>query len=115
MVRAVLFELGPEEPQRLLWVIHHLVVDAVSWRILLEDLAQICTALQAGERPVLAAKTSAFQSWGERLQAYARATTLQEQVGYWREQLSKPVGRGSGRPSGGAQHVWREPIDPRES
>ena len=91
LVRAVLFELGPEEPQRLLLVIHHLVVDAVSWRILLEDLAQTCTALQSGARPALAAKTSSFQSWGEHLQGYARSAPLQEQVRYWRGQLSRPA------------------------
>ena len=91
LVRAVLFDLNAGEPQRLLLVVHHLVVDAVSWRILLEDLLQICTALQAGARPVLAAKTSAFQSWGEHLQGYASSAVLEEQVGYWRGQLSGPA------------------------
>ena len=102
LVRLVLFDLGTEEPQRLLWVIHHLVVDAVSWRILLEDLAQICTALQANERPVLGAKTTAFQSWGEHLRGYAHSATLLEQQRYWREQLAKaatglPVDHPGGR------------------
>jgi non-ribosomal peptide synthase protein (TIGR01720 family) len=92
LVRLVLFDLGTEEPQRLLWVIHHLVVDAVSWRILLEDLAQIYAALQAGRPPVLAPKTSAFQSWGEHLRGYAASAAVQEQVRYWREQLSGPAG-----------------------
>ncbi|MCP5007722.1 MAG: amino acid adenylation domain-containing protein, partial [Planctomycetes bacterium] len=36
LVRLVLFNLGNES--RLLWCIHHLVVDGVSWRILIEDL-----------------------------------------------------------------------------
>ncbi|MDE7976485.1 condensation domain-containing protein, partial [Escherichia coli] len=39
LLRALLVEL-PEGEQRLLLVIHHLVVDGVSWRILLEDLQQ---------------------------------------------------------------------------
>ena len=38
LVRMIYFDLGPGSPARLLIVIHHLVVDAVSWRILLEDL-----------------------------------------------------------------------------
>ena len=92
LVRAVLFDVGSEEPQRLLWVIHHLVVDTVSWRILLEDLAQIYAALQAGRPPVLAPKTSAFQSWGEHLRGYAASAAVQEQLRYWREQLSGPAG-----------------------
>ena len=38
MLRAVLLDLGADRPPRLLLVIHHLVVDGVSWRILLADL-----------------------------------------------------------------------------
>ncbi|MEC3975542.1 non-ribosomal peptide synthetase [Amycolatopsis sp. H20-H5] len=39
VLRAVWFDAGPDEPGRLLLVLHHLVVDGVSWRILTEDLA----------------------------------------------------------------------------
>ncbi|WP_332108228.1 condensation domain-containing protein [Phytohabitans suffuscus] len=39
MVRAVWFDAGPDRPGRLLLVVHHLVVDGVSWRILVPDLA----------------------------------------------------------------------------
>ncbi|RME51351.1 MAG: non-ribosomal peptide synthetase, partial [Deltaproteobacteria bacterium] len=38
LLRAHLFEPGGGRPRRLLIVIHHLAIDAVSWRILLEDL-----------------------------------------------------------------------------
>src|ERR1051326_7523699 len=37
LLRLVLFELGAERGQRLLLIVHHLVVDGVSWRILWED------------------------------------------------------------------------------
>src|SRR5207253_585966 len=36
LVRVVLFQLGAETANRLLIVIHHLAVDGVSWRILLD-------------------------------------------------------------------------------
>ncbi|MFL9458756.1 condensation domain-containing protein [Tolypothrix bouteillei VB521301_2] len=39
IARVALFELGQNQPSRLLFVIHHLAVDGISWRILLEDLA----------------------------------------------------------------------------
>ena len=40
LLRAVLFELGAGQAQRLLLVAHHLVIDGVSWRILLEEMRQ---------------------------------------------------------------------------
>lgn len=45
MVRAVHFDAGPASQGRLLLVLHHLVVDGVSWRILLPDLAAVDAAL----------------------------------------------------------------------
>ncbi|MHC5730342.1 MAG: condensation domain-containing protein, partial [Nostoc sp.] len=38
LIRVVLFQLGDNHDSRLLIIIHHLAVDGVSWRILLEDL-----------------------------------------------------------------------------
>ncbi|HSS52816.1 MAG TPA: amino acid adenylation domain-containing protein, partial [Thermoanaerobaculia bacterium] len=45
LLRAGLFEMGEGEPCRLLFVVHHLAVDGVSWRILLADLAATCRRL----------------------------------------------------------------------
>ncbi|NWE18993.1 non-ribosomal peptide synthetase, partial [Pseudomonas sp. P7548] len=64
--------------QRLLLVVHHLAVDGVSWRILLEDLQQ------AYRNVALPAKTSAYQHWAQRLQAHAQ--TLDAQLPYWQAQ-----------------------------
>jgi len=44
----------PDATQRLLLVIHHLVVDGVSWRVLLEDLQQAYSASAAGKAIVRA-------------------------------------------------------------
>ena len=70
VLRAVLFT------DRLLLVAHHLVVDGVSWRILLEDLALVL----AGQPPVPA--TSSYQAWAAVLAAYAP-----EDAAYWHAQL----------------------------
>ncbi|BBL77219.1 non-ribosomal peptide synthetase [Methylomagnum ishizawai] len=86
--------------ERLLLVAHHLVVDGVSWRILLEDLQ---TSLEAvGHRfereegggplkpqaPSLAPKTSAFQDWAYRLADHAQGDALRSECAYWESQLS---------------------------
>ncbi|MHA6193813.1 non-ribosomal peptide synthetase [Pseudomonas wadenswilerensis] len=87
LLRAVLAEL-PDGTQRLLLVIHHLVVDGVSWRILLEDLQQAYTALLDGKPVDLPRKTSAFKHWGEHLRDYARGADLEQELAYWQEQLA---------------------------
>jgi len=49
LLRVALLDLG-DQPNRLLLVIHHLAVDGVSWRILLEDLQQAYQQLSQGRQ-----------------------------------------------------------------
>ena len=69
VMRAALLRLGDGQPARIVWVIHHLVVDAMSWRVLLEDLETAYQAAVAGEVAVLPAKTTSFKRWSELLVA----------------------------------------------
>jgi non-ribosomal peptide synthase protein (TIGR01720 family) len=63
LLRAVLFTGGEQESKRLLLVIHHLAVDGVSWRILLEDLQSAYQQCRQGQPIKLPAKTTAFRDW----------------------------------------------------
>ena len=83
LVRFVYFDLGEGQPARLLVVCHHLVVDGVSWRILLEDLQRICASLMAGEKVQLPAKTTSYQQWAEAVSEYAARAAVQQQSTYW--------------------------------
>ncbi|WP_210015437.1 non-ribosomal peptide synthetase [Pseudomonas palmensis] len=85
LLRAVLATL-PDGSQRLLLAIHHLVVDGVSWRILLEDLQSAYTQLAAGQVVNLPPKTSSTQAWAQRLQAHA--ADLQGELAYWSSELA---------------------------
>ncbi|KAF0865633.1 non-ribosomal peptide synthase/polyketide synthase [Pseudomonas sp. LD120] len=86
LLRAVLFTLR-DGTQRLLLAIHHLVVDGVSWRVLLEDLHQALVQQAAGHAIKLPAKTSSSQAWAGQLQVYARSAALQQELAYWQAQL----------------------------
>ncbi len=86
LLRALLVNL-PEDEQRLLLVIHHLVVDGVSWRILLEDLQNAYAALATGAALALPRKTSSFKHWAEQLQRHAGSPALAAQLGWWQAQL----------------------------
>ncbi|MBK7539343.1 MAG: amino acid adenylation domain-containing protein [Myxococcales bacterium] len=65
---ALLIEGGAEAQQRLVVVAHHLVVDGVSWRVMLEDF----DALLRGAEPL--PQTTGFPAWAER-----RTAALAEQ------------------------------------
>jgi non-ribosomal peptide synthase protein (TIGR01720 family) len=65
--RGVWFNFGEEEPSYLLLVIHHLAVDGISWRILLEDLATAYQQLVKGETIKLPEKTTSYKDWANYL------------------------------------------------
>ena len=83
LLRVALFDLGPSKPGRLLMVIHHLLVDGVSWRILLEDLQRAYQQLSRGEAIQLPPKTTSFQYWARRLTEYAQSASLREELSHW--------------------------------
>ena len=72
LVRVILFSGGDGKPGRLLIVIHHLLVDGVSWRILLDDLGHACEQLARRENVTLPSKTTSVQQWSRRLREYAQ-------------------------------------------
>ena len=90
LLRALLVD-GPQGQQRLLIAIHHLVVDGVSWRVLLEDLQTVYRQLSEGQSVSLPAKTSALRDWASRLQAYAGSESLREELSVWQHQLAGPA------------------------
>ncbi|HKR12409.1 MAG TPA: amino acid adenylation domain-containing protein [Pyrinomonadaceae bacterium] len=83
LLQAVLFE--PGEGQRLLIAAHHLVVDGVSWRILLEDLGRIYRQLQRGDEVNLPPKTTSFARWARLLHEHARSERSRSELDYWTE------------------------------
>ncbi|MEA5621859.1 non-ribosomal peptide synthetase [Nostoc sp. UHCC 0251] len=91
LVRLALFDLGSQQNNRLLIIIHHLAIDGVSWRILLSDLQTAIEKLQQHQVIRLPAKTTSFKQWSERLQEYANTKTLHSQLDFWCSELRKRV------------------------
>src|SRR5262249_20385164 len=90
MVQAVWFDAGPETAGRLLLTIHHLVVDGVSWRILVPDLATAWTAIAADSVPVLPQRGTSFRSWSQRLWQAAHDDARVSELAFWRDMLNAP-------------------------
>ncbi|NLC70356.1 MAG: hypothetical protein GX751_03230, partial [Desulfuromonadaceae bacterium] len=76
LFRCLWFDFG-DEPGRLLWIIHHLAVDGVSWRILIPDLQEACEG-----RP-LPDKTIPWTAWASQLTKVAG--TKKVELPFWRE------------------------------
>ncbi|MEO0539739.1 MAG: amino acid adenylation domain-containing protein [Cyanobacteria bacterium P01_A01_bin.105] len=73
LMGAAWFDFGPARSARLLVVVHHLVIDGVSWRVLLEDLQTVYGQLQSGVAIALPPKTTSFQQWGKHLVTYSQS------------------------------------------
>ncbi|MFF0574810.1 amino acid adenylation domain-containing protein [Streptosporangium saharense] len=90
---------------RLLVAVHHLAVDAVSWPVLLGDLATACAQLaehgQDGGVRLPATGTSP-REWARHLRVTATGSACEETLDHWRG-----LARDAGAPLGG------RPLDPR--
>ena len=91
LVRGVWFDLGVGQASRLLLVIHHLVVDGVSWRVLMEDLQQSYGGLVAGRGAGLGRKSSSYQQWAKRLVEHAQSEEVVQELEYWKKVGSERV------------------------
>jgi amino acid adenylation domain-containing protein/non-ribosomal peptide synthase protein (TIGR01720 family) len=86
----------------LLLVAHHLVVDGVSWRILLADLERAYRQAAAGQPVDLGARTSSFRDWAKRLVEHTANGGFDDELGYWTaiETTELPVDHPDGQPQG---------------
>ncbi|WP_172381755.1 non-ribosomal peptide synthetase [Streptomyces sp. MNP-20] len=84
LLKAALCRSGDERRPVLVLAAHHLVVDAVSWHLILEDLDTAYRALRAGNPPDLGPKTTSFQAWARRLAAHTEAGAFDGELDHWR-------------------------------
>lgn len=88
VLRVGYYDLGPERTGRLLLMIHHLVVDAISWRILIEDIQRLYEALIRGQESQLPARTVSIKRWSERLTEYAQTPAAEGELDFWHSAVS---------------------------
>ena len=88
--RAIWMALGGERGGRLLLVAHHLVVDGVSWRVILDDLQTAYAQLNAGKTVDLPPATTSLDEWARALADYAKSEALAEQCSYWESLVKEP-------------------------
>ncbi|MEV4921456.1 non-ribosomal peptide synthetase [Streptomyces roseoverticillatus] len=90
MVQVVWLDAGTARPGRLLLVVHHLVVDGVSWRILLPDLASAAAAVAADRAAEPAPVRTSFRRWAELLVEHAQEPERIAEAAWWEHVLNGP-------------------------
>ncbi|KAB0596434.1 non-ribosomal peptide synthetase [Cupriavidus gilardii] len=85
LLRALQLRL-PDGSERLLLAVHHLVIDGVSWRVLLEDLQHAYRLARDGVSIALPPKTASYKAWAQALAQHANSDDLIRQADYWRTQ-----------------------------
>ncbi|MCP6760243.1 MAG: SDR family NAD(P)-dependent oxidoreductase [Fischerella sp. CENA71] len=83
LVNVAFIELRSQQNNYLLITIHHLLVDAVSWQILLEDLQTVYQQLSQSEAIQLSDQTASFQQWTQSIQEYAQTSEMVHEQDYW--------------------------------
>ncbi|MFJ9343323.1 amino acid adenylation domain-containing protein [Streptomyces sp. NPDC101733] len=87
-VRVVWCDRGPAEAGLLVLVLHHLVVDGVSWRVLAPDLAQAWAAVSRGQTPRPEPVGTSLRTWAHRLAQAALSPEREAELPYWSAVLS---------------------------
>jgi amino acid adenylation domain-containing protein/non-ribosomal peptide synthase protein (TIGR01720 family) len=86
IARAAIVQWDAERPLRLLLVLHHIVCDGLSWRVLLDDLGELC---RGGDLPP---KTTSFKAWADALTASVSAGAFDADLPAW-QAMSEPGAR----------------------
>ncbi|WP_303838803.1 amino acid adenylation domain-containing protein, partial [Ruminococcus flavefaciens] len=81
LVKIAVFELG--DTKQMMFCIHHLAVDIVSWKILSEDFETAINCIAAGDKVKLPSKTASFIEWSRMLKQYENALSDKE-LSYWK-------------------------------
>jgi amino acid adenylation domain-containing protein/non-ribosomal peptide synthase protein (TIGR01720 family) len=81
LLAAVLYQAS--DADHLLVCAHHLVIDAVSWRVVLGDLAAAYEQAVAGREVALEPKTASYRDWVAALEGYTASPRAEAQVPYW--------------------------------
>ncbi|TYC20421.1 non-ribosomal peptide synthetase, partial [Micromonospora sp. MP36] len=105
VLQALWFDAGVDRPGRLLLALHHLVVDGVSWRILLPDLAAAAQAVAAGRTPELEPVRTSLRRFAEHLAAEAARPERAAELAGWLDRLGAAEAPLAGRPLDPARDI----------
>ncbi|MFE2046736.1 condensation domain-containing protein, partial [Streptomyces sp. NPDC059477] len=118
MLRLIWVDAGPDHVGRLVFVAHHLIVDGVSWRILLPDLRAACEAAAQGRTPETAPVGTSYRRWATLLESAALHPDRVAELDGWRGLLrdgdpligTRPLDPARDTAATTERHTWTLPA-----
>ncbi len=89
--KIIYYDRGKANSGILQIIVHHLAMDGVSWRILLEDFQTAYKQFALKAEPSLPLKTTSFKRWAEELRHYAQSETITAEKAFWLSFTQKNV------------------------
>jgi non-ribosomal peptide synthase protein (TIGR01720 family) len=86
LFKTLFFKGGQGNPNKLLLIAHHLLVDNVSWQILVSDLESVYGQLMRDEEIALSPKTTSYYKWGNHLIGLSKSGGFDDEIEFWKGQ-----------------------------
>lgn len=87
LTNGILIQVGlfkTKDGDHLSIIIHHLVVDGISWRTILEDFTTAYYQRLNNEDIILQDKTISYQEWSLKIDEYANSNNFKHEIDYWK-------------------------------
>ncbi len=115
LIKAILFTDG-KKPKNLMIVIHHLIIDGISWRVLINDLSRIYIGLLGQGSYNLPSKGSSFKTWVTKTREYALSKNCLQETKYWfdtvKSNFSLPIDYQKGPNIEASNRILRKTLSP---
>lgn len=86
LFQALFFKCGLGKRNKMLLIAHHLLIDTISWQILMSDLESIYVQLSKDEEITLSPKTTSYHRWGNHLIELSKSGVFDDEIEFWKEQ-----------------------------
>jgi non-ribosomal peptide synthase protein (TIGR01720 family) len=86
LFQTLFFKTGQGHKNKMLLIAHHLLVDTISWQILVSDLESIYGQLSRDEEIALVSKTTSYPKWGNHLIELSKSGEFDDEIEFWKEQ-----------------------------
>ncbi|KAA3617202.1 MAG: amino acid adenylation domain-containing protein [Calditrichaeota bacterium] len=90
LMKVVFFECGKKANSKLLFIFHHLVIDGVSWRLVIEDFVSIFAQFAEKRDVKLPEKSTSYKKWSEKLSAHVQSEEMEKESAFWKALADKP-------------------------
>lgn len=86
LFRALYFDCSGTQANKLYLTAHHLVVDMVSWNVILMDIVKGIGQILAGGAVVFEDRKDSVKTWGKQAHTYANSAGVMDEFPYWDKQ-----------------------------